>query len=160
MATKVVTLKNPNGDTIYPVTKADAVDGIIYAVDAIDTSAIGAASYFAQVTTSTPITSSATKVLEVADIPAGKYLVVAQLQIRGTMSNNALEGNGYIYENGVEVISQFGAINNTGVNRLGMSLATTINHTTAGPIALYAKGNVGSSWYTDGRTTLNIVRVS
>lgn len=131
----------------------------IYADDAIDTSAIGAASYFAQVTTSTPIASSATKVLEVASVPAGKYLVVAQLEIRGTASNNVIEGNGYIYENGVEVIGQFGSVY-SGVNRLGISLATTINHATAGSIALYARGSVGSNWYSDGRTTLNIVRVN
>lgn len=131
----------------------------IYADDAIDTSAIGAASYFAQVTTRISIASSATKVLEVANVPVGKYLVVCQLEIRGTASNNAIEGNGYIYENGVEVIGQFGSIY-SGVNRLGISLATTINHTTAGPIALYAKGTVGSGWYSDGRTTLNIVRVN
>lgn len=41
MATKIVTLKNPNGDTIYPVTKADAVDGINvnYSTSEVDTGA-------------------------------------------------------------------------------------------------------------------------
>lgn len=115
-------------------------------------------SFFAQVTSSTPIANTATKVLEIASVPAGKYLVVAQLEIRGTASNNTIEGNGYIYENGVEVIGQFGSIY-SGVNRLGISLATTINHTTAGAIALYARGGAGSNWHSDGRTTLNIVRI-
>ena len=115
-------------------------------------------SYFAQVTSTTSITNSETKVLEIANVPVGKYLVVAQFELRGAMANNKLEGNAYIYENGAQVIGQFGSVEG-GVNRVGISLATTINHTNAGTIALYAKGVTGSNWYCDGRTTLNIVRI-
>ena len=120
-------------------------------------------SYFAEVSSSVTIGSgsaNATKVLEIDNIPVGKYLVVAQLQIRGTFSGSGfLSGNGRIYENGSQVLANYGLIPNDGVNRVSVPLSCIVNHTIAGPISLYANGVGGSSFYVDSNTNLSIVRI-
>ena len=118
------------------------------------------ATWYKEVTTSTSIGTSETTVLSISDIPPGRYLVTAQAQLRGTFSSaNALEGNSYIYNDNTSVISTFGSVVGSGVNRVQLPLSCQVVKTTTGTISLKMRGGAGSGFFTDGRTNLSIVKI-
>lgn len=118
------------------------------------------ATWYKEVTTNTPIGTSETTVLSISDIPPGRYLVTAQAQLRGTFaSSNALEGTSYIYNDNTSVISTFGSVVGSGVNRVQLPLSCQVVKTTTGTISLKMRGGAGSGFFADGRTNLSIVKI-
>lgn len=157
-----------DGTTTEPVTATVSTamiqDGAVttakLATGAVTADKIDWTTWYEEVTTSTSIGTSETTVLSVSNIPPGRYFVAAQAQLRGTYpSSGPLEGNSYIYSDNTQVISTFGSVTGSGVNRVQLPLSCQVVKTTTGTISLKMRGGNGSDFFTDGRTNLSIIRI-